>query len=180
MNDVKSEGAPRDIRRSLRISGALFCIAGAISIVLPGLATLAVEVVFAWLLILAAIAALTFAWQHRDMVDWWFQGLIGLLALAAGLLLLFNPGVGARTLTMILIALFLIEGVTSFVVAGRLRGRLGNTVWIILSGIASIALALLLLAGWPGTAAWALGLLFGVNLLSTGVSLVMIANAIPK
>jgi uncharacterized membrane protein HdeD (DUF308 family) len=45
------------------------------------------------------------------------------------------------------------------------------------SGIADLILAGIILAGWPGTIAWALGLLIGINLFMSGLALVMTALA---
>jgi uncharacterized membrane protein HdeD (DUF308 family) len=50
-------------------------------------------------------------------------------------------------------------------------------VWVLLSGIVDLVLAAIIIAGWPGTAAWVLGLLVGINLFMSGVALVMTALA---
>lgn len=43
------------------------------------------------------------------------------------------------------------------------------------SGVISVLLAGLLLIGFPSTATWTVGLPFGINLLTTGISLVAVA-----
>jgi uncharacterized membrane protein HdeD (DUF308 family) len=45
------------------------------------------------------------------------------------------------------------------------------------SGIADLILAALIIAGWPGTATWALGLIVGVNLITSGAAITMVALA---
>jgi uncharacterized membrane protein HdeD (DUF308 family) len=55
------------------------------------------------------------------------------------------------------------------------RGATGRWAWVLVAGIIDLVLAAALLAGLPGTAAWAVGLLVGINLLSTGLSLTAMA-----
>jgi uncharacterized membrane protein HdeD (DUF308 family) len=49
--------------------------------------------------------------------------------------------------------------------------------WMTVSGIADLILAGIIIAGWPGSVAWALGLLIGINLFMSGLALVMTAIA---
>jgi uncharacterized membrane protein HdeD (DUF308 family) len=58
---------------------------------------------------------------------------------------------------------------------GRLLAIPSTWGWLLASGPADLALAAIIIAGWPGTTAWVLGLLFGVNLLTTGWAVVMVA-----
>ncbi|MFC7079318.1 HdeD family acid-resistance protein [Halorussus caseinilyticus] len=76
-------------------------------------------------------------------------------------------------MTLLVIAFFLVDGVVEIVwaIAGRDND---GWVWLLASGVLSLAVAVLLFAGFPSTAAWAVGLLFGVNLLVTGITLVMV------
>jgi uncharacterized membrane protein HdeD (DUF308 family) len=83
---------------------------------------------------------------------------------------------GAFSLTLLLIAFFAVEGVVSILFAlehkRELSGRWG---WMLLSGIVDLVLSALILAGLPGTAAWALGLLVGINMVFGGVALIAMA-----
>jgi uncharacterized membrane protein HdeD (DUF308 family) len=49
--------------------------------------------------------------------------------------------------------------------------------WMLASGIADLILAGIIIAGWPGTATWALGLIVGVNLITSGAAITMVALA---
>jgi len=46
-----------------------------------------------------------------------------------------------------------------------------------MSGIADLVLAWLMISGWPGTAIWALGLIAGINLMTSGLGITMAAIA---
>ncbi len=53
----------------------------------------------------------------------------------------------------------------------------GSWGWLLASGISDLQLAAIIIAGWPITAAWVLGLLVGINLIMSGVAVVMMALA---
>ena len=76
----------------------------------------------------------------------------------------------------ILIVFFTIEGVASIMFAldhkRELSGRWG---WMLASGIVDLILAGIILAGLPGTAAWAIGLLVGINMVFGGSALIAMA-----
>jgi len=51
-------------------------------------------------------------------------------------------------------------------------------VWLLTSGLVSLLLGVLILTGLPGTAAWVLGLMVGINLLFTGFVLLSLARSL--
>jgi len=78
------------------------------------------------------------------------------------------------SLTLLLVVLFIVEGVAQIVLAlEHRRLALASWGWMLASGIADLLLVAIIISGWPGTAAWALGLIVGVNLITTGVALIM-------
>jgi uncharacterized membrane protein HdeD (DUF308 family) len=83
---------------------------------------------------------------------------------------------GVLSLTLILIVFFLIEGIASIMFAldhkRELSGRWG---WMLASGIIDLILATIILTGLPGSAAWALGLLVGINMVFGGSALIVMA-----
>lgn len=82
----------------------------------------------------------------------------GALSLFAGVLLLWHPVEGVVSLTLLLIAFFIAEGVFQMAAAFGYRHIFPESwVWMLLSGLADLILALLLISGWPGSANWALG-----------------------
>ncbi len=81
-------------------------------------------------------------------------------------------------MTMLLIAVYLIQGAASISVGFGLRGKVGGWGLLLLSGLASLGLGILILTGWPGTAAWTLGLLTGLNFLSNGIALILLGRGL--
>ena len=93
-----------------------------------------------------------------------------------GLALLLKPAAGIVSLTAVLTAFFIIEGVFQTVAALSHREVIPHSWgWLLASGIADLVLAAIIISGWPGTADWTLGLLAGVSLLTSGWAIVMVA-----
>jgi uncharacterized membrane protein HdeD (DUF308 family) len=91
-------------------------------------------------------------------------------------MLLLRPLSGVLSLTLVLIVFFVIEGVASMMFAlehkRELSGRWG---WMLASGIIDLILAAIIFAGLPGTAAWAIGLVVGINMVFGGLALIAMA-----
>jgi uncharacterized membrane protein HdeD (DUF308 family) len=86
------------------------------------------------------------------------------------------PVQGTLSLTAVLIAFLFLEGVASILYAFEHRkGSSGRWSWMLASGIVDLVLGTILLAGLPGTAVWALGLLIGINMIFGGWALVWMA-----
>jgi uncharacterized membrane protein HdeD (DUF308 family) len=110
------------------------------------------------------------------MPGFWWSLLSALLATAAGLVLLLQPMSGALSLTLVLIAFFIVEGVATIMYALDHRRELSRRwEWMLVSGIIDLILAGIILSGFPGTAAWAIGLLVGINMLFGGTAIVAMA-----
>ncbi len=91
-------------------------------------------------------------------------------------MLLGSPLVGAFSLTLVLIAFFLIEGVVSIMFAlDHKRELSGQWGWMLMSGLIDLVLAVMIFAGLPSTAAWAVGLLVGINMIFGGTALIAMA-----
>jgi len=158
--------------------GIILVILGLIAIVLPPLATLAATIVIGWLFVISGIAGLIMTFRARHAPGFWWALLSAVVALVAGVLLLWQPLVGVLSLTFVLIAFFVIDGVLSIFLAIEHRRELvGRWGWILLSGIVDLVIAAIIWAGLPGTAAWALGLLVGIDLVFGGTALIMVALA---
>ena len=151
-------------------------VLGILAIVVPVIATLAVAIFVGWLFLISGIVGLVTTFMARQMPGFWWALLSAVLAIAAGLVLLAWPVSGAVSLTLLLIVFFTIEGVLTIMYAiehkRELSGRWG---WMLASGIIDLVLAAMILAGLPGTAAWALGLLVGINMLFGGTSMIAMA-----
>jgi uncharacterized membrane protein HdeD (DUF308 family) len=92
--------------------------------------------------------------------------------------LLAQPVQGTLTLTIVVGAYFLAEGVTTIMYALEHRRELSERwSWLLVAGIMDLVIAGIIIAGLPGSALWAIGLLVGINLLFGGASLIGMALA---
>jgi len=147
-------------------------VLGAAAIILPPIATLAVAIILGWLFLFSGIVGLVMTFLMRQAPGFWWSLFSAVLGIAAGLALLG----GALSLTLLLIVFFIMEGVATIMFAldhkSELPGRWG---FMLASGIVDLALAAIIYAGLPGTAAWALGLLVAINMLFGGSALITLA-----
>ena len=156
--------------------GIILFILGLLAIIVPPIATIAVEVLVGWLLLMSGIVGLVATIRMRGAPGFGWSLVSAILGIVAGVVLLAWPLSGALSLTMILTGFLVLEGVISIFYAlehrRELSGRWGVMVF---SGIVDLLLAGIIFAGLPGTAAWAIGLLVGVNLVFGGSAMIAMA-----
>jgi len=160
------------------IQGVVLMVLGVLAVAEPNVATLAVALFVGWLFFIAGIFRAASAWHSRQMPGFAWSMLTAVLSVALGLILILRPLAGVLTLTMVLVAFFIIEGIASIMGAIQHRQHLRSWVWVLFSGVVDLFLAYLIWIGWPSSADWAIGLLVGVNMLFFGLSLVMTALAV--
>ena len=158
--------------------GIVLVLLGVGAIVVPPIAGLAVTLLLGWLFLIVGIFGLIVTFYGRDMPGFWWSLISAALAVLAGLILIARPLEGLLTLTVVLTAFFIIEGVASIMFAlehkRQLSGRWG---WVIAAGIFDLLIAVVIFAGLPGSALWAIGLLVGINMVFGGSSLIGMALA---
>ena len=158
------------------IEGIVLTILGLGAILVPPLAGLATTIFLGWLFIVAGVAGLVFTIKAREAPGFLWAVLSSLLAIVAGALLLWNPLQGLVTLTYVLIAFFIFDGIAIIALAISHRRELsGKWERMLLSGIVDLVLAGIVISGFPGTLVWALGLLVGIDLLFGGTALIAMA-----
>jgi uncharacterized membrane protein HdeD (DUF308 family) len=156
--------------------GIALVVLGVIAILVPPIATLAVTIVLGWLFLVSGVIGLFTTFWMRQAPGFWWSLISAVLAVVVGGLLLTRPVSGALSLTIVVVVFFVIEGVASIMFAlehkRELSGRWG---WMLMSGIIDLALAVLVFTGLPSTAAWAIGLLVGINMVFGGSALIAMA-----
>jgi len=180
MNNPNIEQIERAVATSLHkhwvpflVEGIILVILGLAAIVIP--LTLGVALLFGWLFLISGITGLITTFWMRQAPGFSWSHVSAILGITAGILLLLSPK-GVLSLTLILIVFFVIEGIASIMFALDDKRELsGQGGWMLVSGIIDLILAAIILTGLPGTAAWALGLLVGINLIFGGWALVAMA-----
>ena len=179
-----SEAAPL-WRESIKDHWTLFLVEGIILIVLgmaailvPVVASLAVALFLGWLFLIGGIVGAVTTMMHRHAAGFRWSLLSSIVTLIAGLLLIGWPVGGALSLTLVLAAYLVAEGIASMMFAYQHRAELpARWGWLFLNGAVDLMLAAIILVLLPAGALWALGLFIGIDFVFGGFSLISMALA---
>ena len=179
MADNSSPTALKAAAGTLMLEAIVLILLGAVAVLAPGLFTLGVVALVGVLLVIGGGVRLYRCLAAGGHAGRGWHIAAALLALIAGVIILFHPWSGVLTLTIVLIALFLLEGLIKLTAALRFRPQHAWG-WGLVSGLVDIALAVVLWAGLPGSALWAIGLLVGISLFFTGWTALMLSLAMRR
>lgn len=159
--------------------GILLIVLGIVAIGFPFATTIAAKIMIGWLFLIGGIAEIVRSFSMNTWKSLLGNLLVGALYVFVGGWLAFFPLTGIISLTLLLAFLFILEGAVKLAMGFKLKPMDGWG-WIVFSALVAILAGVLLIAGLPSTAAWAIGLLVGVNLLGAGLSYLMLATAAGK
>jgi len=167
----------RSASRQLFWLGLVFIVLGVAGLVWPAFSTLVATLFVGWMLLGFGVLALLGSFAIHGTGPFFGALLLALLSIAGGVFLLVNPLAGELGLTLMMAGIFIFQGAFEVMFALDLRPHAG---WVpmLLSAIVSIVVALLILGAWPGVSLVLLGILVGVNFVTTGIGYVMIAQAL--
>ncbi len=168
-------GRLRGASNGLFWAGLALAALGVAAILFPIFSTLVATVLVGWALLFSGIVAFVCCFSIRGTGPFFAALLFSLLCLASGLFLLFNLLAGAVALTLLLGVIFVFQGAFELFFAFEME-PLPGWVGMLISGIISILLACLIAIGWPAISAIVLGVILGVNFLSTGISYMLAAR----
>jgi uncharacterized membrane protein HdeD (DUF308 family) len=185
MAEAQFESAGLTVARSLRHHWKLFLIEGIVLVLLgigallvPLIAGLAITILLGWIFLFSGFAGLATTIAMRHGAGFWWALVSAVLSILVGGALLILPGAGLVSLTYLLIAFFVAEGIVTIMYALDHRRELTQRWgWLVLSGVVDLFVAIIILIGLPGAVAWALGLIVGINLLFGGASMIAMALA---
>jgi len=163
-------------RRWAILSGVFMIVLGMIAIALPMMMSLTLELFLGWLLLFGGILQVVSAVYTRHREGFFMHLLAGIIYFVLGGFLLVNPVRGVAVLTLILTISFAIQSIIKIIAAVQLRPEKG-WLWIMINGIITGLLAAIICWDWAHRSLWIIGLLFGINLLFIGWSVVMIATS---
>lgn len=158
--------------------GVIMTLLGVAAVIWPQIFSIAVDIYVGWILLFGGVVALGTMFFTPNAAGFFWSLLTGALTLFAGVLLLWHPVEGVVSLTLVLVAFFIAEGLFQIAASFAYRPAFPDSWgWMLASGITDLILAGLIIAGWPGTASWALGLVVGVNLITSGLAIIAVASA---
>jgi uncharacterized membrane protein HdeD (DUF308 family) len=159
------------------VLSVLMIVSGIAAIVLPAVAGLAVTAMLGWLLVFTGALHLGMAWRGEGAAAIAGEIIVSLLYAGVGLYLLARPAAGLASLTVALAVALAAKGVLEAIFALSVRALAGSG-WLLLDGLLNVAIATLIAAAWPASTAWAIGILVGVSMVSSGFTRLMISGAV--
>jgi uncharacterized membrane protein HdeD (DUF308 family) len=158
------------------VFGIFTVILGVLAMMAPMISGLSVAVMIAMLLIVAGVFRLIWAFGEDSIGKGVLTFIIGGLTLLAGVLVLVRPMVGLMSLTILLAAFFLVDGIFEIIAAFQAKPADGWG-WLLFGGIVSVLLGWMIWSDWPVSGAWAIGILVGVKLLFAGLEMIFLGAA---
>ena len=147
-------------------------VLGFLAVFLPLTTGLGVSILVGWIIVFGGFAYLAHAFAAQGAGAFLWRMLIGIVYIVGGGYLAFHPGLALESLTLVVAAIFFIEGVVEIVVFFQFRTLPGSG-WILFDAIVTLLLAYLIWRPWPSSSTWAIGTLVGINLIVSGVTRLM-------
>ncbi|KJE34406.1 hypothetical protein UF64_15135 [Thalassospira sp. HJ] len=163
-------------RKRLRTVGIVMLILGVLAVAFPFVTTIAFKTVIGWLFLIGALGHFYGAWNADTPTRRSLDVIQGAVFALIGGWLAFMPEGGIVTLTVLLAIAFVLHGLFETMMALWLK-QFPGWKWMLLSGGISVLAGILIFAELPSSATWAIGLLLGINLLSSGFSYLMVSMA---
>ncbi len=158
--------------------GIVMIVLGLLAIAEPMVVSLAVEIFAGWLFLIGGVVMLISSFRSRHVPGFLWNVIGAALTIVVGLFLIARPLAGVLSLTLVIAGFFAAQGVLEIIAGFEQRALLPRSwFWMVLNGVIDLFLAGIIMAGWPGSAGWVLGLLVGINLFMSGLALVMTALA---
>ncbi|PCR89897.1 HdeD family acid-resistance protein [Natrinema ejinorense] len=167
---------PQTAWRPLAFAGGIIAVIGLLAILVPFATGIALTYILGGLLLFGGVVHAGHVRSARGWRDSFWQGTLAIVSVVAAIVLLTNPVVGLLSLTLGAIAYLVLDGIAELVSSVRMGSQSGRS-WIAASGVLSLVLAAFLWAGFPVSAAWFVGFIVGVSLLTTGGSMIAVANS---
>lgn len=151
--------------------GLVLAVLGILAIVRARTATLVYVTFLGALLLLAAVALVLFAFMLTGHWSGFFIHLLWAVLLGLiGFILVTRPAISAEAITLVIAFYFLVTGIVGvgFALFSHMQGE-----WLyVLDGLVTTVLGALLLAGWPVSGLYAIGLFVGIDLVLRGAAVV--------
>ena len=160
------------------VEGIVLLILGVGAVLIPVVASLAVSIFLGWLFLVGGIVGAVTTLMGRHAPGFWWSLISAAITIVAGLYLVGWPFAGAVSLTVVLAAYLVVEGIASMLFAYEHRGQLSSRWgWLFLNGVIDLFLAGIIIWLLPLAAVWALGVIVGIDFIFGGASLISMALA---
>jgi uncharacterized membrane protein HdeD (DUF308 family) len=173
--DTFSSSVADDTGDWLIVTACLFVMLGLYAILEPFIGGMAVTLLVGWLLITGGATHIISIFRRDDGGAVWHLA-VGLVYIAGGVYFLSQPAIAMEAVALLLAMLLFVEAGLDLVAYSAQRREPG-AVWLLVNAFVTALLGTLIAMHWPAMTVWVIGTMFGLNLLVTGVSRLMLGIA---
>jgi uncharacterized membrane protein HdeD (DUF308 family) len=159
--------------------GIVYLIAGLVALGSVVMATVASVLIVGVMMIIAGVAEIINAFQCKGWGRFLVWLLLGALYIVAGFITFENPLFAAAILTLLLGASLVASGLVRIILAFSMK-REQPWILVLLSSVVTLLLGLLILAHWPVSSVYILGIFLGIDLVMAGASWIGISFALHR
>lgn len=167
-----------NIWRWILALGILFILLGVVGLGMSVTLTIVSVMLYGVLLLIGGVFQIVDAFKLTGWKGKLLHILIGLLYIAAGVMLVTRPQAGSLVLTVILGVIIFAVGILRIIMGFQLKGAIGSWGIIIFSGVVSLILGGMILFQWPASSLWVIGLFVAIEMIMHGWSYVLIALSV--
>ena len=157
----------------------MMIVLGFLAVALPLATGIGVSILIGWIVVFGGFTYAAYAFAAQGAGAFLWRMLIGIVYVVGGLYLVFHPALALTSLTLVLAAILVAEGVLQMIVFFQFRSLPGSG-WVLFDGITTLLLGFFIGYPWPLSSGWALGTLVGINLLMSGFTRLMYSVAARK
>jgi len=143
------------------------------------LATATAVLIIGFMMLMAGVVEIVAAFNAKDWGHRILWLLLGALYVFAGFVCIQNPFQAATLLTLMLGIALIVVGLLRIFLATRMKQGTPWG-WVVVSGIISFLLGLMIVAKWPISSAYVLGIFLGVDLIFMGTGWITIGLALKR
>ncbi len=165
----------------LGVEGGLLILLGVLALLSPLVAGVTVALMVGWLLVMAGLLGLASAVGGRTRLHAGWSLASAVIALVAGVVLLFNPLIGGLGLAALIGAYLLLDGITLVGLSLNHR-KTGDRAWgwMLASGVFDLILAGVILALSAAGSTVLIGLVIGLDLIAAGAALLILRRSVNR
>lgn len=164
---------------SLMLIGIALVVFGVLLLLSPVAVGGAVVRLVAIVLAVTGLAQLFQSFRMAGTLSAIVSAVLGVVVAGLGVMVWRNPEIGSGFLTALLMVFFVVNGLWKVITAFRFR-RAAGWGWLLISGLVSLVFVYLLWKQWPLAGAWAIGVLVGLDLLLTGIAMIVVSLSARK
>jgi uncharacterized membrane protein HdeD (DUF308 family) len=149
--------------------GIVYVLAGLVALGSVVFATVVTVFVVGVMMLIAGVAEVINSFQIKSWGKFLLWLVLGLLYILAGFMTFENPLLLAAVLTLFLGFTLIVSGIMRIVLGFSMMAGT-PWIWVVLSGVITFLLGLVIVAHWPVSGLYILGLFLGIDLVFAGAS----------